>query len=72
MSETQVDEAKKLKLFVVGESSGDPSTWDAWTQKHLVIAASKERAIALTDRDPSYRAAEVEFTEEGILMVDRC
>jgi hypothetical protein len=66
------DETPKLKLFVVGESSGNPSTWDHWTQKHLVIAESKERAIALTDCDPRHPAAEVQFDQEGLLMVDRC
>jgi hypothetical protein len=61
----------QLKLFVVGERSGDPSTWDAWTQKHLVIAENKEQAAEMVDRPAGFPAAEVEFSESSILMWDR-
>jgi hypothetical protein len=45
-----------VKLFVCGESSGDPETWSIWSEWSLVIAETKEQALEMTGET---RAAEV-------------
>jgi len=37
----------KLKLFVVGELSGDPDKWSPWVSSHLVLAENERQAIAV-------------------------
>ena len=39
---------ENLKLFVVGESSGDPNDWDDWDDRAIVIAHDGNEAIALS------------------------
>ncbi len=39
-----------LKLFVVGEASGDPWTWSSWHRYAIVIADSKEQARTFSGR----------------------
>jgi len=36
-----------LKLFVVGEESGDPSLWDTYPDRSLVLAHDAEEARRL-------------------------
>jgi hypothetical protein len=38
-----------FKLFVVGESSGNPDDWSEWGDRAFVIARSKEEALSLAD-----------------------
>ena len=38
-----------LRLFVVGESSGDPAQWTSYGRRALVVAASLEDAIEQVD-----------------------
>jgi len=37
----------ELKLYVVGETSGDPAEWSEWGDRVLVIARSAEEAMEL-------------------------
>jgi hypothetical protein len=37
----------KLKLFVVGESSGNPENWSEWGDRAFVIASNEEEALLL-------------------------
>jgi hypothetical protein len=60
----------KLKLFVVGESSGDPSTWSQWTVKTLVVAETAVDALRMADRDSRSSVAEVVWSDPCILMAD--
>ena len=41
------NEKKKLRLFVVGESSGDPADWSEWPHRALVIAENVEEALTI-------------------------
>jgi hypothetical protein len=63
-------ETSALKLFVVGERSGDPNDWGQWTTKALVIASSAEEALRLTDRDPRGPVSELKLTTACVLMAD--
>jgi hypothetical protein len=40
-------DARPLKLFVVGESSGDPATWSEWPNRSFVLAHDAEEAVGL-------------------------
>ncbi len=40
---------EEFRLFVVGERSGDPSTWSRWASKVLVLARDEAHAIDLSD-----------------------
>jgi hypothetical protein len=58
-------EEKKLKLFVVGESSGDPEKWNMpWSM--LVLARNVEEALSFSDFHKS--AAEVLMDKPTVLM----
>ncbi|QEL19809.1 ribonuclease HI family protein [Limnoglobus roseus] len=46
-----------LKLFVVGESSGDPAGWDNERGRELVLATSAAEAEALAGDGPAYEVA---------------
>lgn len=56
-----------LKLFVVGESSGNPGEWRADGKRALVAASSADEAIALTDSCAPV-AAELEVLQPGVLF----
>ena len=43
------DSPEHFKLFVVGERSGDPSTWSRWISKMLVLARDEAHASELSD-----------------------
>jgi hypothetical protein len=49
MSENESVEKPALKLFVVGGMSGDPDDWEAWTDRHLVIAANESEALSMVE-----------------------
>jgi hypothetical protein len=42
------DQDHKLKLFVVGERSGDPADWDELSSRAIVWAESEAQARDLT------------------------
>jgi hypothetical protein len=69
MSENQ---PKKLRLLVVGESSGDPDEWSEWPNRALVIAGSPEEALALMgDRaGENSGVTEILFDKAAVLSVD--
>lgn len=56
----------ELKLFVVGELSGDPEEWSPWGGYGLVLARSKEEALSFVDH---IHAAEVEFDKAKVLCL---
>ena len=60
---------KQMKLFVVGESSGNPDDWSEWPIRALVIAGSADEAIALSETFGPL-AVEVSFEKPGILFKD--
>ncbi|HUQ70916.1 MAG TPA: hypothetical protein VM165_15415 [Planctomycetaceae bacterium] len=40
----------ELKLYVVGESSGNPEKWSSWpVSRKLVLASTAEEAIEVAD-----------------------
>ncbi len=58
-----------LKLYVLGESSGDPDDWGAWGRRALVLAETSEQALAL--HDAFGLVAEVKGTRPVLLAQDR-
>jgi hypothetical protein len=60
------NEPKKLRLFVVGESSGDPDEWMAYGERAIVVAHDEEEARSLVDF--SNRVTEIPFTKPVKLM----
>jgi hypothetical protein len=60
---------KKMKLYVLGESSGDPDNWGPYTQRALVLARSKEEALAMGDFTSV--ATEVWVNKPGLLCLDQ-
>jgi hypothetical protein len=61
----------QLKLFVVGESSGDPERWSEYSERVFVIAADKEEARAIAGDLVADVAAEVELSKPGMLAYRR-
>lgn len=59
------DHHKTFRLYVVGESSGDPDTWSMYGGWALVIASSPEDALVLTDCHGP--ATPVEFIRSSLL-----
>lgn len=57
---------EKLKLFVVGNSIGDPDTWSPWFDRAIVIAHDGEEAIALSGL-PTHDVAEIPLTAPMLL-----
>jgi hypothetical protein len=55
-----------LKLFVLGERSGDPADWSQWRSRTLVLAESLEAALAMDDSQSI--GCEVDMTKCGVLM----
>lgn len=44
-----MDEQKGMKLFVVGQPSGDPKEWNDYCETHFVIAPNRDEASRLAD-----------------------
>ena len=55
----------EFKVFIVGESSGNPDDWTAWGGRTLVVARSVEEALSFSDLSV---AAEVRLDKPGVLM----
>lgn len=57
---------EKLKLFVVGASSGDPEQWSPWFDRAIVLAHDKTEAIAISGMD-AHEATEISIIEPVLL-----
>jgi hypothetical protein len=66
-----MSDTPKLRLCVVGQRSGNPDDWPYWSARTLVIAETKERAMQLTDSDPSVAVSEIVLAREMVLIEDR-
>ena len=62
----------ELKLYVVGESSGDPERWNQWASRVFVIATSPDDAIAECNGEYGNTAHEVTFDRRMVLCRDIC
>lgn len=60
------NEKKELKLFVVGESSANPETWDGSMPWAIVIAHNADEATSLA-RDASGPAVEIVLDKPRII-----
>jgi hypothetical protein len=60
----------RLKLFVLGEESGDPDDWSKYGDRAFVMAETSEQALALHDRFSNGPVAEVCPSEPRILYED--
>jgi hypothetical protein len=58
-------EKRSLKLFVVGELSGDPSRWSRLSKRTLVLARTPEEALEMADF--SVICAEVDLSQPAVL-----
>jgi hypothetical protein len=58
-------EKKPLKLYVVGELSGDPNRWSRLIKRTLVFARTRQDALALADF--SVVCAEVDLSQPAVL-----
>jgi hypothetical protein len=69
LRESETDR-KKLKLFIVGESSGDPEDWLSDCRRSLVIANDAAEAVDLAGNWPldTSKVAELTLSETGILF----
>ena len=65
MSKTQVDEAKPLKLYVVGESSCDPDEWSGEGGYSIVLAHDETEAMSFSPGPP---VAEIPLTKARQLV----
>lgn len=66
------DERKDLKLYVVGESSGDPDEWiDLRPERVFVMAANAPEALSIADRGKGYPVSEVVARRACQIAVDR-
>jgi hypothetical protein len=64
-------EPAKLKLYIVGESSGNPEDWQDDGQWSLVFAESPEQARELAGDWPlNNEIAEVSATEPGVMHMN--
>jgi hypothetical protein len=65
---TTSDGSHSLKLYVVGERSGNPDDWDEDTTSCLVFAESADQARALVGDWPvSDAVAEVKPSASGVI-----
>jgi hypothetical protein len=64
----RIESKRPLKLFVVGETEGDPETWSEWGSRAFVIAGSAQEAISRVDFGAE--AAEVSFNKAAVLCSD--
>lgn len=75
MSETERKEEaadrRPLKLYVVGESSGDPGDWPVMCDRTFVIAHDAVEARTVSRRGGECPTAEVEFKEPTLLYVEQ-
>ena len=63
----------KLKLFVIGESTGNPSEWSEYGRRILVMAKDTEQASGLCGEGCSGQpVAEVSPEEPCVLYVELC
>ena len=72
MTEAEKDalaDARPLKLFVVGEQSGNPENWHVLGGRAIVAARSAEEAVGMT-RFCGSEVAEVCFREPIVLFVE--
>jgi hypothetical protein len=60
----------KLRLFVVGELSGDPDKWGEWGERTLVIANDEQEAASLAEAGTD-AVTEVAFVRPCALMTDK-
>ena len=65
-------DARPLKLFVVGESSGDPAEWSEWPDRVFVMARDGDEALATCGYSAEIHgeAREVVADEPTILFHD--
>jgi hypothetical protein len=61
-------EQKELKLYVVGESSGDPASWSIYGSRKVVIAKDEKQACDLADCSESVSVRLLELCEPMVLM----
>jgi hypothetical protein len=66
MSENECVEKPALKLYIVGESSGDAKDWSPYSNVALVVAENETAAMEMTDRDAA--VAEVDMTKARVLV----
>ncbi len=66
------DEAPRLRLFVVMESSGNPRDWSDYGTRILVLAKDAEEARSLTDYGQDAPCALVSASEPCILTAQDC
>ena len=59
-----------MKLYVVGESSGNPEDWSEWPLRSLVIASSSEEAMKLAGKCPPETVSEVSMITPCVLFTD--
>jgi hypothetical protein len=59
-----------LRLFVVGESSGDPETWSPYGSRRLVFANDAEEAVALAGDLVGGPASEVMAERPALVFYD--
>jgi len=67
MSKNECVEKPALKLYVVGESSGNPDEWYDWGELSLVLATNEREAAELGDC-PSAAVAEVDANRPLVLL----
>ena len=58
-----------LKLFVVGESSGDPSDWHELGRRAIVVAHDAEEAASMVDYCGT-GVAELSFTSPIVIYIE--
>ncbi len=64
---------KTLKLYVVGETSGDPADWHDYGNRAIVAAYTPEEAVALCgDLIGNEVATELSPTVPMIIVHDEC
>jgi hypothetical protein len=59
---------RELKLYVVGESSGDPCLWSEYGTRKIVAASSPLEALEMADSDPRVSVALILPKSAGVLM----
>lgn len=55
-----------FRIFIIGESSGDPADWSDWGARTLVVARSAEEARTMAEH--SSAVAEVCLDKPGVLL----
>lgn len=65
-NQTPATESCPVRLFIVGERSGNPADWSDWGPRTLVLARSAEEAQAMAEH--SSAVAEVQLDKPGVLL----